>query len=83
MLQVAKIARAKWVEIGLCLGFKLEELDDYEEKEPKSLCHRLLRLLVDWKKREKHPTIREIVAACEKAHIGGEAKRVLNVAKEE
>ena len=49
VLQVVKFARDKWLGIGHYLGFKVEELDDYE-KEPKSMHQCLFHLLVDWKK---------------------------------
>ena len=71
------MARDKWVEIGRYIGFKMEELNDYEEKEPKSMQKCLLRLLVDWKKKDKHPSVRALISACEKADVGGEAERVL------
>ena len=77
VLQVAKMARDKWMEIGRYLGFKMEELTDYEEKEPKSMQKRLLRLLVDWRKKEKDPSVGALISACEKADVGGEAERVI------
>ena len=77
MLQVAEVARDKWVEIGLYLGFKVEEIDEYEEREPKSLYRRLLRLLVDWKRIIECPKVGDLVAACIKAGIGGRVKRAL------
>ena len=81
MLQVAKVARSKWEEVGLALGFKMEELEEYEEQEPKKLRRRLFRLLVDWKKKEENPTVEAIVLACTEADVGGEVKRALQVVK--
>ena len=77
MLQVAKVGRDKWQEIGIALGFKMEELTDYEEKKPKSLQRRLFCLLVDWKKSQDHPTAEALISACTRAGVGGEVKRVL------
>ena len=79
ILQVAKVARAKWFEVGLALGLEMEELDDYEEKEPRSLYRRLLRLLVDWKKKQEYPAVGDLVSACQEAGIGGAVKGALEV----
>ena len=65
----------------MSLGFKMEELDQYEEREPKNLHRRLFRLLVDWKRRQDHPTVGAIVSACTSAGIGGAVKRALEDAK--
>ena len=78
MLQVAEVGRAKWLEIGLALGFSMEELDEYEEREPKRLDRRPLCLLVDWEKRMEDPTVGAVVSACNHAGIGGAVKRELH-----
>jgi hypothetical protein len=70
------------LEIGRALGFQMEELADFEEREPKSLKRRLLRLLDDWKKREEHPTIDALVTACTTAGVGGAVKRELGLIKQ-
>ena len=78
MLQVAKVAGSKWLEVGVSLGFITEELNQYEEQEPKNLRRRLFCLLVDWKKEQKYPTVfKDIVFACHKAGVGGDVKRAL------
>ena len=59
----------------------MEELDEYEEREPKHLQRRLLRLLVDWKKREENPTVKALVSACTAADVGGDVKRELGLIK--
>ena len=59
----------------------MEELDEYEEREPKQLQRRLLRLLVDWKKREENPTVEALVSACTAADVGGDVKRELGLIK--
>ena len=82
MLQVAKVARDKWRQVGLSLGFKMEEMDEYEERESKSLQWRLFRLLVDWKKKAELPIVGALVSACERADVGGEVKRVLKFGEE-
>ena len=65
----------------MSLGFKMEELDQYEEREPKNLHRHLFRLLVDWQRREYHRTVGAIVSACTSAGIGGEVKGALHDAK--
>ena len=82
MLQVAKIARLKWLEVGRSFGFTVEELDEYKEKEPLFLQHRLLHVLLAWKKKV-HPTVEAFVSACKVAGIGGLLKRGLQVGKKE
>ena len=77
-LQVAKVARTKWLEVGLALGFQMEELDEYEVKEP-GLHRRLLRLLVDWKRKETYPTVQALVTACKEAGVGSAVERELRV----
>ena len=77
VLQVADVARDKWWQIGLSLGFKRAEMAEYEET--KSLHYRLFCLLVDWKRKAEYPTVENIVLACEKADVGGEVKRALHV----
>ena len=79
VLQVSVAAGSKWLEIGVFLGFKTEELDGYEEREPKCLHHRLFWLLADWKKREVHATVGALLLACQKAGVGGEVKRELGL----
>ena len=79
VLQVAKVARDKWLDVGRALGFKMEELEDYREKEPRSLHHRLLYLLGDWKRKEENPSIETLVRACTEAGIGGDVKRELGL----
>ena len=81
-MQVASVSRDKWLEVGLYLEFNMEELNEYEEREPKSLKRRLLRLLVDWQKNKQHPTVGALVAACEKAGVGGKVKWVLQGSKD-
>ena len=54
VLQVAKVAREKWLEVGLALGFEMEELDEFKEREQKRFHSRLLRLLVNWNKKVDH-----------------------------
>ena len=76
-LQVAGVARVQWKEIALYLGFKVGEIDDYALKEPDSLKMRLVRVLNDWKCREFPATIGALLAACEKAQVGGAVKRAL------
>ena len=78
-LQVAEVARSNWLEVGLSLGFQMEKLDEYEEREPRSLHRRLLRLLVDWKKNETHSTVQALVTACNEAGVGGAVERELGV----
>ena len=63
--------------VGVHLGFKMAELHEYEEKEPKSPYGRLFRLLADWKDRERHATVGAVVAACREAGVEGAAKRAL------
>ena len=77
MLQVARIAKDKWREIGHHLGFKMVDLDEYEERETKRLHCRLFRLLVDWKRKVEDPTVGDILLACQKSGVGGEVKRAL------
>ena len=77
MLQVAEVARSKWRDVGLALGLEMEEMDEYEEREPKNLKWRLSRLLSDWKKKVDNPTVGALVLACTNADVGGEVKRVL------
>ena len=77
MLQVAEVARNEWFEVGLSLGFKMEELDEYEEREKTKLKRRLLRLLVDWKKRKVKPTVEALVLACTAAGVGGAVRRAV------
>ena len=60
------------------LGFKSEELKEYEENS-KKLRWRLFNLLADWKKKVKHPIVETLISAFEKAGVGGEARRVLNL----
>jgi hypothetical protein len=79
VLQIAKIARDKWLEVGLALKFEMVELDDYEERESKSLERRLLRLLHDWKAKVDYPTVNALVTACTTAGIGGAVKRELGL----
>ena len=57
----------------------MEELEDYQEKEPRSLRRRLLYLLGDWKKKEENATIEALVRACTEAGIGGDVKRELGL----
>jgi hypothetical protein len=80
-MQVADMAREKWMEVGIALQFRMEELTDYEEREPKSLQLRLFRILEDWKKREERPTVDALVAACTTAGVGGVVKRMLGLIK--
>ena len=77
VLQVADVARDKWWQIGLSLGLKMVELVEYEET--KSLHYRLFCLLVDWKRKSEYPTVENIVLACQKAGVGGEVKRALQL----
>ena len=41
MLRVAKVAKDKWLEVGLALdlGLKIVDLNEYEEQEPKRSQH--------------------------------------------
>ena len=78
VLQVATFARDKWERIGWHLGFEVAELEEYRVKSG-SLYLRLLYLLEDWKKKQRCPTVGAIILACEKAGIGGEARRKLNI----
>ena len=78
VLQVATFARDKWEHIGWHLGFEVAELKEYKEKSD-SLYLRLLYLLEDWKKKQGRPIVGAIISACEKAGIGGEARRKLNI----
>ena len=55
----------------------MEELDDYEEREPKNWKRRLLRLLVDWKKKEESSAVGALISACSDADVGGAVKRVI------
>ena len=75
--QVSKVAGDKWMEVGLSLGFKLVELYEYEERYPKSLQRRLLRLLGDWRKEQDNPAVEDVVLACQNAGVGGDVKRAL------
>ena len=59
------------------LGLHAEELNEYEEREPKSLRRRLLRLLVDWERSEQRATVGGLVSACVAAGIGDAVKREL------
>ena len=77
LLQVSKAVGSKWIEVGLSLGFKMEELYEYEERCPKSLHQRLMRLLVDWKKNQENPTVGNLILACKKAGVQGDVKRAL------
>ena len=77
MLQVADVARDKWWQVGLSLGFKRVELVEYEET--KSLHYRLFCLLLDWKRKTELPTVENIVLACQEAGVGGEVKRALQL----
>ena len=77
VLQVAMVARTKWLEVGQYLGLKMSDLEEYEEREPKSLHYRLFRLLVDWKRKVENPTVGDVVLACQKAGVGGDVKRAL------
>ena len=77
VLQVADIAKNKWRQVGQSLGFKMADLDEYEDREPKSLHYRLFRLLVDWKRKVDNPTVKDIVLACKKADVGGDVIRAL------
>ena len=83
MLQVAKFARDKWERMGRYLGFKNVELKEYKLKQPEDLYLRLLCLLEDWKEKQDRPTVGALISACEKADIGGRAKRVLKFGKED
>ena len=83
ILQVAKFARDKWEQIGRYLGFKMVELKEYKLKQPDNLYLRLLCLLEDWKEKEDRPRVGALISACEKADIGGKAKRVLKFGKED
>ena len=75
-LQVAQIARDKWLEIGVFLEYSMNELNEYEHRD-RSLYRRFLRLLTDWTRREENPTVRTLVSACTKAGVGGEVRRQL------
>jgi polyphosphate kinase 2 (PPK2 family) len=79
LLQVADVAREKWIEVGIALQFRMEELTDYKERESKFLQRRLLRMLEDWKKKDEHPTVEALVEACTTAGVGGAVKRVLGL----
>ena len=83
VLQVAKVAGSKWLQIGVHLGFKTHELDEFEEREPKSLHSRFFRLLVAWKNKVELPTVGTLVLACEEAGIGGAARRAIQVPKKD
>ena len=72
-------AGSKWLAVGVFLGFKVGELDGYEEREPKYLHRRLFRLLADWEKRQDHATVGALLSACQQAGIGGEVKRELGL----
>ena len=61
----------------------MDELEGYEEKEPKDSHQRLLRLLVDWQRKQENPTVGALVAACEYVGVGGGVKRVLQYSKED
>jgi hypothetical protein len=76
---VANVVRDKWFEVGLQLGFRMEELTDYEDREPRSLQRRLLRMLNDWKKKEEHPKVEALVQACTAAGVGGVVRRELGL----
>ena len=82
VLQVAKVAKHRWRQVGWSLGLKLADLDEYEEREPESLEWRLYRLLVDWKEKAGHPTVGALISGCEKADVGGEVKRKLGLPRE-
>jgi CRISPR/Cas system CSM-associated protein Csm2 small subunit len=79
LYDVAKEAREKWLEIGIALHFGMVELAGYEEREPKSLQRRLLRMLKDWMEKEECPTVGALVEACSTAGVGGAVKRVLGL----
>jgi hypothetical protein len=74
---VAKSVRRKWLDVGLNLGISYDFMQEYRLKEPESLYHRLLAVLCDWKSKEDNPTVRTLLKACEKADVGGDAKRAL------
>jgi hypothetical protein len=65
----------KWKEIGLQLGWKYGELEDFEQSE-RHLNLRLLAVLDKWK-RSGERKVGELVAACVRANVGGDAKRLL------
>jgi hypothetical protein len=73
---VAEVARSKWREIGLLLGFSNKELQEYEQKR-QSCFIRLLQLLECWRQRERHPTVGAIIDACERAGVGGMVERAV------
>ena len=56
----------------------MAELEEYRVKSDR-LYLRLLYLLEDWKKKQGRPVVGAIISACEKAGIGGEARRKLNI----
>jgi hypothetical protein len=69
------------MEVGVALGVRMEEMADYEEREPKNLKRRLFRMLVDWKQRtdSANATVDVLVTACETAGVGGAVKRKLGI----
>jgi hypothetical protein len=75
LLQIAKAARGKWLEVGLELDFEMQELNEYKEREPTNSHLRLLRLLVDWKKKKVNPTVNDLLSACAAAGVGSTATR--------
>ena len=77
VLQVTMVATDKWLEVGLALGFKMVDLNGYEEQEPKRLHRRLLHLLVDWKDKVENSTVGGLVSACKEAGVIDAVKREL------
>jgi hypothetical protein len=73
--EIAKAARGKWLEVGLELDFEMQELNEYKEREPTNSHLRLLRLLVDWKKKKVNPTVNDLLSACAAAGVGSTATR--------
>ena len=53
-------------------------MQEYELRHPRSYHLRLLAVLNDWKRKEEKPTVGELIAACNQADVGGQAKRLLN-----
>jgi hypothetical protein len=81
LTMVADIARDRWWQIGLSLGLTRAELSEYEET--KSLHYRLFCILADWKRKVEDPTVEDIIVACEKAGVGGEVRRILQMGREQ
>ena len=73
---VADLARDKWQSIGRYLRYSAAELEEFREKQPRELRHRLLDLLEDWHRRKgDEATVDILFRACEKAGCGGQMKK--------